>query len=54
LTARLALEDKSRKAEARIAELQAGMDARLASLPPSQRSQYSELLAEQVGWLFGR
>ena len=48
LTARLALEDKSRKAEARIGELQAGMDARLSSLPPSQRAAYGELLGEQA------
>lgn len=35
------------QAEAAIQELQAGMEERLNSMPPSQRAQYYELVAEQ-------
>lgn len=46
-TERLALEEKGRKAEAKIQEIQQNMDARLNSMPPSQRQQYYDLVAEQ-------
>lgn len=48
LTQRLTLEQKGRQAEAKIQEVQQNMDARLSSMPPSQRQQYSDLVAEQA------
>lgn len=35
------------QAEAQIQEFQAGMEERLNSMPPSQRTQYYELVSEQ-------
>ena len=37
----------SLQAEAKMAEIQASMDQRLNSMPPSQRQQYTELITEQ-------
>ncbi|GLI70068.1 hypothetical protein VaNZ11_014839 [Volvox africanus] len=47
LTERLNLESKAKQAETKMAEIQASMDQRLNSMPPSQRQQYAELISEQ-------
>ncbi|KAJ9521039.1 hypothetical protein QJQ45_022757 [Haematococcus lacustris] len=48
LTERLQIEEKCRRAEAKINEIQSSMDARLAGMAPSQRQQYGDLVAEQA------
>eukprot|EP00798_Chlamydomonas_sp_ICE-L_P011195 gene11195-18812_t len=47
LTERLQLESKAKGADTRIIELQSNMESRLESLPPSQRTQYTDLMSEQ-------
>lgn len=48
LTQRLTMEQKSKQVEAKIGEIQKSIDTRIASMPPSQRQQYGELLNEQT------
>nr|AAO92260.1 intraflagellar transport protein component IFT74/72 [Chlamydomonas reinhardtii] len=47
LTERLNLESKAKQAESKMSEIQASMDQRLNSMPPSQRNEYTTLVAEQ-------
>jgi len=49
VTRKLDFEDKSRKTDGRIAEMQANSESRLASLQPQQRQQYMMLVQEQTG-----
>ena len=49
LTERLQMEQKAKQAETKIQEMQLAMENRINSMPPSQRQQYQDLMAEQQG-----
>jgi len=47
LTERLQLESKTKLSETKAGQMQAAMEERFNAMPPSQRQQYQDLLAEQ-------